>query len=136
MGAGQVLFLLTRSGYPAVIATMALTGFGVGAVFAVNPIQIVDGVPAGETGSAISFYQLVRTVGYAVASALSATVLVGYIQPGRHLPANAGYSAAALVDLAMLTCALIAATILALAGRRRVTTEQLRSSRRRGGQLA
>lgn len=114
LGAGQVLFLLTRSGYPAVIATMALTGFGVGAVFAVNPIQIVDGVPASETGSAISFYQLIRTVGYSLASALSATVLVGYIHPGQHLPTNAGYSAAALVDLAMLACTLIASTILAL----------------------
>ncbi len=71
LGAAQVLFLLTRSGYPAVVATMALTGFGVGAVFAVNPIQIVDGVPAAETGSAISFYQLVRSVGYSMASALS-----------------------------------------------------------------
>jgi len=114
LGAGQVLFLLSRSGYPVVVATMALTGFGVGAVFAVNPIQIVDGVPATETGSAISFYQLIRSVGYSLASALSATVLVGYIHRGQHLPTNAGYSAAALIDLAMLGCALVASTVLAL----------------------
>lgn len=114
LAAGQVLFLLDRSGYPAVVAAMALTGFGVGAVFAVNPIQIVDGVPASETASAISFYQLVRSVGYSVASALSATVLVGYIHPGARVPTGTAYSAAALVDLAMLACATVASTLLAL----------------------
>lgn len=114
LGAGQVLFLLDRSGYPPVIATMALTGFGVGAVFAVNPIQIVDGVPSAETGSAISFYQLVRTVGYSLASALSATVLAGYVRPGRDLPTGMGYSAAALADLVMLACTLLASILFAL----------------------
>jgi MFS family permease len=107
LGAGQVLFLIDRSGYPAVVASMLLTGTGVGAVFAVNPIQIVDGVPRDETGSAISFYQLVKTVGYSVGSALSVTVLVGYINRGGRLPTNAGYSAAAVVDLAVLACVLM-----------------------------
>jgi MFS family permease len=114
LGAGQVLFLLDRSGYPAVVAAMALTGFGVGAVFAVNPIQIVDGVPPAETGSAISFYQLVRTAGYSVASALSATVLAGYTRPGQHVPAETGYSAATLIDLAVLALALLASVLFAL----------------------
>lgn len=84
--AGQLLFLLTRSGYPTVVAAMALTGLGVGAVFAVNPIQIVDGVPAQRTGSAISFYQLLRTIGYSIASALSATVLVATSPPATTPP--------------------------------------------------
>lgn len=111
LGAGQVLFLVDRSGYLAVVASMLLTGIGVGAVFAVNPIQIVDGVPADQTGSAISFYQLVKTVGYSVASALSVTVLVGYIHRGGHLPTDAGYSAAASLDLAVLVCALVASLL-------------------------
>lgn len=114
LAGGQVLFLLDRSGYPAIVATMALTGLGSGAVFAVNPIQVVEGVPASETGSAISFYQLVRGVGYSVASALSATALVGYIRPGARLPTNAGYGAAALVDLAVLAATLVVSTLLAL----------------------
>ena len=77
---------------------MALNGFGVGSVYAVNPLQITGGVPAAETGSAISFYQLIRTVAYSIASALSATMLV-LGTPARHaLPANAAYSAAALVS--------------------------------------
>ena len=47
-----------------------------GSVYAVNPLQITGGVPAAETGSAISFYQLIRTVAYSIASALSATILI------------------------------------------------------------
>ena len=65
---------------------MALSGFGVGSVYAVNPLQITGGVPASETGSAISFYQLVRTVAYAIASALSATVLVLSTPAGGRFP--------------------------------------------------
>jgi MFS family permease len=119
LGAGQTLFLVDRFGYPGVVASMALTGVGVGAVFAVNPIQIVDGVPADETGSAISFYQVVKTVGYSVASALSATVLVAYLHQGRHFPANAGYSAASLVDLGVLACTLVVGVVLGLRPARR-----------------
>jgi MFS family permease len=111
---GQLLFLTDRSGYATLIAAMALTGLGVGAVFAINPIQIIEGVPNEHTGSAISFYQLLRTVAYSIASALSATILVGYIPRGRALPANAGYSAAVLVDLAVLAAGLTVAIILAL----------------------
>ena len=72
----MVLFLVARDSYPGLIAVMAVSGLGVGSAYAVNPLQITAGVPAAETGSAISFYQLVRTVAYAIASALSATVLV------------------------------------------------------------
>jgi MFS family permease len=110
---GQLLFLIDRSHYPTLVAAMALTGLGVGAVFAINPIQILDGVPDQYTGSAISFYQLLRTVAYSIASALSATILVGYIPSGRAVPVSAGYSTAVLLDLAVLTAALIVAIILA-----------------------
>ena len=111
--AGQGLFLVDRSGYLEVVSSMALTGLGVGAVFAVNPIQIIDGVPADQTSSSISFYQLIRTVGYAVASALSATVLVGFTASAGGYPSAAGYSTAAVVDIGLLGCALIAALVLA-----------------------
>jgi hypothetical protein len=93
---------------------MTITGFGVGAAFAVNPIQIVDGVPPAETGSAISFYQLVRSVGYSLASALSATALAANISRSQRLPADATYSTASTVDLAVLGCTLIVAILLAV----------------------
>ena len=97
---------------------MALAGFGVGCVYAVNPLQITGGVPADQTGSAISFYQLVRTVAYSIASALSATVLVLYVPAGRLLPSNAGYSAAAVVSIVVLGAALVASILFAVLDRR------------------
>ena len=113
LAAGQILFVLDRSGYLPVLATMALTGFGVGAVFAVNPLQIVEGVPANETGSSISFYQLIRTVGYSIASTLSATVLVGStVARTGGLPSDAGYSTAAIADICVLGCAFATALLL------------------------
>jgi MFS family permease len=93
---------------------MALNGFGVGSVYAVNPLQITGGVPASETGSAISFYQLVRTVAYAIASALSATLLVLSTPAGRRFPADDGYSAAALVSIAVLVAALAVSVLFVL----------------------
>ena len=48
--ASMVLFLLARGAYWEIILTMALAGFGVGCVYAVNPLQITGGVPSDETG--------------------------------------------------------------------------------------
>jgi len=111
--ASTVLFAVARGSYPGLVAVMALSGLGVGAAYAVNPLQITGGVPAAETGSAISFYQLARTVAYALASVLSATVLVASA-PGRRLPADAGYTAAALACTAVLVAALLASALFAV----------------------
>jgi MFS family permease len=117
--ASVVLFLLARSTYWEIVVTMALSGFGVGCVYAVNPLQITGGVPASETGSAMSFNQLTRTVAYSMASALSATVLVLSTPAGGREPVNAGYSAAALVCIAVLTAALGAGVLFAVVTGRR-----------------
>ena len=112
--ASMVLFLVARDSYPGLVVVMALNGFGVGSVYAVNPLQITGGVPAAETGSAISFYQLVRTVAYAIASALSATLLVLSTPAGRRFPAASGYSAAARVCIAFLVAALAVSVLFVM----------------------
>jgi MFS family permease len=112
--ASMVLFLVARDSYPGLVAVMAVSGLGVGSAYAVNPLQITAGVPASETGSAISFYQLVRTVGYAIASALSATVLVLSTPAGRRFPADAGYSVAAGICIAVLVAALAASVVFVM----------------------
>jgi hypothetical protein len=112
--ASMTVFLADRSSYLPVLAAMALAGLGVGCAFAMNPVQIVTGVPASETGSAMSFYQLVRTTGYSLASALSATVLVAYTQAGQPWPASAGYTAAAAVSIAVLTAAFLVSAAFAV----------------------
>ncbi len=90
---------------------MALAGFGVGWVFAANPLQLVRGVPPHETGSATGFYQVVRSTGFALGSALSATVLTSATPRGRSIPASSGYDTAAVFGI----CALIVATAVSAA---------------------
>jgi predicted MFS family arabinose efflux permease len=109
--ASLVLFLLARSTYWEIVLAMSLNGFGVGCAYAVNPQQITGRVPATETGSAISFYQLVRTIAYALGSALSATLLLFYVPAGEETPTNAGFSTAALVCIAVLLSALAASAL-------------------------
>jgi len=126
--ASALWFLFARDSYWDVVAAMTLSGFSVGCIFAVNPLQIADGVPAHETGSAMSFYQLVRTVAYSFGSALSATVLVLYIPRGASFPAKAGYTVAAAVCAGLLAIALVASGVFAvLSGR--ASTVRGRSSR-------
>jgi MFS family permease len=112
--ASMVLFLVARDSYLGLVVTMAACGLGVGSAYAVNPLQITGGVPAAETGSAISFYQLVRTVAYAIASALSATVLVVSTPAGQPFPADSGYSAAALVSIAVLVATLVVSALFVM----------------------
>lgn len=119
--AAMTLFLTARGTYAGVVLTMTLAGFGVGGVFAANPVQIVRGVPPDETGSAMSFYQVLRAVGFSTGSTLSATVLVAAIPSRRVLPTAAGYSAAAAVCIGVLLAALALAAVFAAlaAGARR-----------------
>ena len=112
--ASMVLFLLGRGAYGQIVIAMTVDGFGVGCVYAVNPLQITSGVPAAETGSAMSFYQLARTVAYALASALSATLLVLSVPRGHALPADAGYTTAALASIAILAAALAVSLLFAM----------------------
>jgi predicted MFS family arabinose efflux permease len=112
--ASMVLFLLARGAYGQIVIAMTVDGFGVGCVYAVNPLQITSGVPPAETGSAMSFYQLARTVAYALASALSATLLVLSVPRGHALPADAGYTTAALASTAILVAALAVSLLFAM----------------------
>jgi predicted MFS family arabinose efflux permease len=108
--ASMVVFLTARGAYWQIVVATALDGFGVGCVYAVNPLQITGSIPAAETGSAISFYQVARTVAYSLGSALSATVLALSVPRGDAFPAASGYSAAALVSIVVLVAALAAST--------------------------
>src|SRR6185295_19672318 len=112
--ASALLFLFARGTYAGIVAAMALNGFGVGSVYAINPLQITGGVPAAETGSAISFYQLIRTVAYSIASALSATILVLSTPAGGRFPADAGYSVAAGICIAVLLAALAVSVVFVM----------------------
>jgi predicted MFS family arabinose efflux permease len=114
----MLVFLVARSSVAGLAVAMALAGLGVGAIFAVHPAQLGQGVPAEETGSANSFYQVLRYVGYSTGSALSATFLASSIPAAGGPPAESGYAAAAWFGIAALVVAAAAATALSRGSRR------------------
>ncbi|MDH6135627.1 putative MFS family arabinose efflux permease [Kitasatospora sp. MAA4] len=97
----MLAFAFARDSLWELFATMAIAGLGVGCTFAVMPGLIVSSVPAHETGSAISFNQVLRYVGYSTGSALSAAVLQAHTPAGRLLPTGSGYQSAALLGCAV-----------------------------------
>jgi predicted MFS family arabinose efflux permease len=107
------LYLVAIGSVALLAVVMALAGYGVGCVFAANPVQIVAGVPAAETGSALSFYQVVRSVGLAAGSALAGTALAAAIPVGSGLPTIAGYRTAGVIGIVILTVALLVSIVLA-----------------------
>ncbi|HWD03956.1 MAG TPA: MFS transporter [Amycolatopsis sp.] len=95
------VFAFVRRDYVVLAALMAATGLAVGIVFAVLPGMITRSTPQHETGSAMSFNQVLRYVGYATGSALSATVLAAHTPTGREFPDPSGYEIAAFAGAAI-----------------------------------
>ncbi|MFI0723614.1 MFS transporter [Streptomyces sp. NPDC021224] len=108
----MVMFLFARGSLWELFVVMGIAGLGVGCTFAVMPGLIVSAVPAHETGSAISFNQVLRTIGYTTGSVLSAVVLEAHTAPGRMLPDNSGYQAAAWLGCAIWVVTGVLAVVL------------------------
>ncbi len=106
--AGMAVFSLARDGLWEIAVVMGVAGLGVGAVFAVVPGLIVQAVPPNETGSAMSFNQVLRYVGYGLGSTLSAVILQLRTPAGQALPSSAGYTVGGLVSCAIWLLAAVA----------------------------
>ncbi len=112
LGIGELMFGLLRDDLWQLFLAMAVAGFGVGTTFAALPALIVSAVPAGETGSAMSLNQVMRYVGFAVGSALGATVLEAATPSGAAFPASSGYTGIAMIGLgASVLLAVLTATL-------------------------
>ena len=72
-------------------------GIGIGFTFAAMPGFIVRAVPPSETGSATGFYQVLRSIGLSVGSALAAAVLTAYTHAGQTNPSIGGFRVTLLV---------------------------------------
>jgi predicted MFS family arabinose efflux permease len=120
--AAELLFVLDRGSLWEVFVVMGLAGLGVGCTFAAVPGLIVAAVPAHETGSAMSFNQVLRYVGYSVGSALSATVLEAHTPSGSPLPTSSGYTMAAVVGIGVLA---VAGVLSAVLGREAAEPDEL-----------
>lgn len=114
-------FVFARGSLWEVFVTMGLAGFGVGVNFAVTPGLIVGSVPAHETGSAMSFNQVVKYIGYSAGSALSAVILQAVTTSGQDLPPGSGYRTAGLVGCAVWAATAVASYVLTRSGGRRAS---------------
>jgi predicted MFS family arabinose efflux permease len=102
--AAFVLFAVARGDLPDVVIAMSLLGLGVGAFSAAMPAVILAVTAQDETASAMGVNQVVRSVGFAVGSAVGGLILAAYTT--RAFPAPAGYTAAAWTG-AVITAATV-----------------------------
>lgn len=114
-----VFFALTRSLLWESFAVMGLLGLGVGTFSAAMPGTILAVAPASETSSAMSFNQVVRSVGFSIGSALSGLILSAYTNAGtrgggERFPTDHGYSVAAWVGVATMAATVMVSVILLL----------------------
>ncbi len=97
MALGALFFAVSHGALWEAFVAIGLVGLGVGFSFAVMPGLVVRAVPAEETGSALGFLQVLRSIGLSVGSALAATVLTAYTRPGAAFPTVGGFSTALLL---------------------------------------
>ncbi|MBB5788517.1 putative MFS family arabinose efflux permease [Jiangella mangrovi] len=112
-----VVFALTRDALWLAFAVMGLLGLGVGVFSAAMPAVILAVTPTGETSSAMSVTQVVRSVGFAIGSALGGLTLAAHTPAGAAFPAESGYAAAAWLGAAAMAVTVVAALTLRRPGR-------------------
>jgi MFS family permease len=108
----SLAFALARAQLWESFAVMAVAGLGVGGMFAAAPAFIVRAVPPGETGSAVGFNQVLRTIGFSAGSALAGLVLAAATAPGAVNPAERGYTTAALIGAGFLALTAIVLIVI------------------------
>jgi len=91
-----------------------VAGVGAGCTFAAMPLLIVAVVRRDQTGSAIAVNQVLRVIGFAVGSALSASLLD--VHAGGHVVPATAYTIAALLGAAIMALAAIIATAVGSSG--------------------
>ncbi len=93
----MVTFAVARSELWQNFLVMGIAGIGVGSVFAVIPRLIVSVVAAEETSSALALTLVGRSIGFAIGSALSATILSAHTPAGTLYPSDSGYTIGAWI---------------------------------------
>ena len=92
-----------------------IAGIGIGFTFAAMPGFIIQAVPASETGSAMGLYQVLRSIGLSLGSALAAAVLISYTRSGATYPTYEGFRVTLIIATAL--CATTAVVSFFLPGK-------------------
>jgi len=100
---------------------MLLFGLGIGTTYAAMPALIARNVADTELGSAVSFNQVLRTVGGAFGSALSGAVLAAHLSADLH-PAESGITLVLALGASGSALVFAALTVNHLLSRRRAAT--------------
>jgi predicted MFS family arabinose efflux permease len=110
--AALTMFATARNALWEVFIVMTLAGAGIGSSFAVMPRMIVSSTVPEETASALALNQVLRTVGFSIGSALSATVLAEHTPLRRTFPLDVGYTDAAFIATGLLLLTAVVGLIL------------------------
>jgi MFS family permease len=113
--ASTLFFALAHGALWEAFFAAGLAGIGIGFTFAAMPGFVVRAVPASETGSAMGFYQVVRSIGLSLGSALAAAVLIGYTARGHIYPTYEGFRVTLIIATAL--CVLTALLSYMLPGK-------------------
>lgn len=97
-----VIFALIRTELWMSFAVMGTLGLGVGIFSAAMPAAILAVTPPEETSSAMSFNQVVRSVGFSIGSALGGLTLAAYTPVGLRFPIEEGYAIASWLGAAAM----------------------------------
>jgi MFS family permease len=113
IAAAGAFFALVHGALWQACVMMALLGTGFGFTFAAIPGLITRAVPAREVGSAMGFYQVVRSIGFSAGSALVASILASHAVAGSAFPAVGGYKTALWVGAGIAVFATVVAVAMA-----------------------
>jgi predicted MFS family arabinose efflux permease len=107
-----VVFAVARARLADALVAMAILGFGVGSFSAAMPTVILAVTPPSETSSAMGVNQVVRSVGFAIGSAVGGFILAAGTRTGQTFPANAAYTAAARAGVVIMVVTAIVAIVV------------------------
>jgi MFS family permease len=108
----MVFFAFEHSAlWEAMVITFA-AGVAMGFTFAAMPAYIISAVGTGDTGSAMGFYQVLRSIGLAVGSAITSLILGHFTPAGEQLPDAAGFQLTLLCGAALCVTAAVITVIL------------------------
>lgn len=109
---GAMFFAVEHSALWEAFVTVAVCGLGLGFTTGAMPGFIVRAVAQSETGSAMGFYQVIRSIGLTVGSALSAAVLMAHTRPGQALPGVGGFEVALVIAAALCLATAVVSFVL------------------------
>jgi MFS family permease len=114
ISAAGAFFALVHGALWEALVMMGVVGIGFGLTFAAIPGLIARAVPDEDIGSALGFYQVIRSIGFSVGSALVASILLAHTPAGTVTPDEQGFLTALWIGVGV--CAL-AALVPGLVGR-------------------